>query len=412
MNSIFVKKKILIFCPHQSHVGVNAGGYVRLKEFLKFVPNKFELYIIDASPSIFIERHHQHIWAIELPSPIHFLILHAFPIGVLCERLYTGITSYKVASYIIQSQKIDLLYVPIGELVHMLLPAVLLKQKFPHIKLVVDILNFEIIDINFISLVQKHISKKNTFITALMLSLLDMFSYMMTKKIINSVDYVFTVSNTLVRVLRRIYFKKTIDYTPSGIRIPPQQALTKKYLGIYVGRLTEQKGVFNLIETWKHVIKKDQEARLALVGLTSVSFHNNLLKIIKDSGLNKNIDVYPNVSEKLKYKLLFSSKIFLHLACYEPLFPVIGILEGLACNLPAITYNIDAISKNFEKPEFIRIVKNGNYSETVREIFKIGSLSSNRLKKLGYNARMYATQFNWEVIAKKEFDAFDYCLNS
>jgi len=51
--------------------------------------------------------------------------------------------------------------------------------------------------------------------------------------------------------------------------------------------------------------------------------------LVKQSNLENNVVVYGSVTEEEKYKILSESEIFLHVANYEPLFPVIGILEGL-----------------------------------------------------------------------------------
>jgi glycosyltransferase involved in cell wall biosynthesis len=114
--------------------------------------------------------------------------------------------------------------------------------------------------------------------------------------------------------------------------------------------------------------------------------------------------MYPNVSEKQKYKLLFSSNIFLHLASYEPLFPVIGILEGLSCGLPIVTYNMEAIDFAPDTYQCISIIKNGDYNATAGAVHDLTFLSNAEYKKLQNQGVRYAKRFNWESISKIEWN--------
>jgi len=109
--------------------------------------------------------------------------------------------------------------------------------------------------------------------------------------------------------------------------------------------------------------------------------------------------------------LLFQSRIFLHLAQTEPLFPVIGILEGLACGLPIIVYDMKVIDKLLVNSEIISVIENSNIQETALKTLKISTLTSTQFKKINKQAINFARRFNWKIIAEKEFRVIGNLLN-
>lgn len=417
MQQVKTGRKVLILGAHQSYVRANAGGYVRLREFIKYLPRDISCEVIDISPSIYADLlPDEKIIKINLPHYIKLLISNVFIIGVLLERLYIGIHIYRIGGKLINSEHIHLIYVPIGELLHLYLPALLLKRHFPHIKVVVDILNFEYIQDSFIQLVRRFIIYKHRIPTAICLALTHYISFRITKYTINDIDHIFTVSPLLISEIKKIYFKKTIDFTPSGVNIPSYSSITKFkkkiYLCAYVGRVTEQKGIFNILDVWHRLISIKPEAKLVIAGIIDKETHSLVIKKIKEANLEKNIDLMGEVSEERKREILMSSEIFLHLANNEPLFPVIGILEGLSFGLPCITFNIPAIASQKDSDKKLGIFISPNYdcSAVMRQIVEIHCLSKKEKACLSSKSKSFAQDFCWENIAKKEFSVLSKLL--
>jgi glycosyltransferase involved in cell wall biosynthesis len=404
-------KKILVLGAHQSLVGDRAGGYVRLKQFLKYKPSKLKLYIVDISPSIYDEQDEIIIEAIVIPEFLQRLSNTSFFLHTFIERLVTCIWSYKIGRKIIKDNDVNTIYVPIAEFLHLFLPAVLLKICYPHINLVVDILNFENIHLSFIDLTKEFSRKGYNIFTSIILTFAHKLTYLIHRISINYADYVITVSPFLVRELSKVYKKDTIDYTPSGVSIPDIRNSfnnNKKFLAVYMGRVTEQKGMFNLVFTWKDVIKTKPNAQLAIAGIISEIDRTALEMEIKKNGLKNNIMLFGEVDEAKKNHIIQNSEIFLHLANYEPLFPVIGVLEGLALGLPVITFNYPTISKEdrqiANKSDFINIVSNNKIKDVVKVIQRLSSLNDPEKEKNVHSAISYAKKFEWKEIAAKEFN--------
>lgn len=402
-----LQKKVYIVGIHQTYAKTYAGGYVRLREFLKNIPNDLEYNLIDNHPTIYDDIVKQeNIISITSPKFVYYLIKKIFPIGVFAERIWSGFALYNILK---KQNDIEtaLIYVPIGELLHLYLPAILLKRKMPNITLVIDILNFEIIKESFLSLIRRF-RRSSSLLISFALAFVHYFSFKVTKNTINDVNFIFTVSPELIKVIREVYRKNTIDYTPSGVNIDNVEASKskKKYLGVYMGRVTEQKGVYNLLSVWSQVIIKKPNAILAIAGLIGPDDNDHVRKIINESNMENNIKLLGTVTEKEKYQLLAESEIFIHLANYEPLFPVIGILEGLALGLPVIVFDMDVLNqerKKIKNNDFIYIVENNNIQKAANAVIKISALEEKKRVIIAKNAIRYSKQFDWKEIAKKEF---------
>lgn len=400
---------IIILAIHQSHVGAKAGGYIRLQEFLKYTPEHVKSIVIDISPSIYKEdiRHNQLVTVV-LPKWIRFLVRHFFVVGVLFERIFTSIECYRLGVRYIQKYNIPVIYIPMGDLPQLYLPAIFLKRKFPQVKLVVDILNFEIYDKGIIPTIKAFQKNSKNIFVSFILACVVYISYLIIKYTINSVDYIFSVSPTLVERIKKVYKHETISYTPSGVSKMAfgEKKKQSKYLGIYVGRVTELKGIYNLLDVWTALVRKIPDAKLAIVGLISEVELKIVKKIINERKLESNILVTGGVSEETKFKYISQSNIFLHLATYEPLFPVIGILEGCAMGLPVICYDMKVIPppQEISKEKSLIIVKNGAIDEVVSSIMKLRNLSNNDIEKIQEKAKNYAKKYDWEQIAKIEYN--------
>ena len=398
---------VLILSWHQTYLSSFAGGYVRLKEFLKRF-SKLNYLILDNFPSIYKNEAKNNLIEYQSLKIIKPLINKFFILWFLLEIISTGFIIYQKAKKLIKEKKIKVIYVPIGEFRHLYLPAFFLKKKFPHLKVVIDILNFEIPE-KTLFLFYKKLRKNNIGIFRCLAIIFDFFTHqLIISKTLNFADYVFTVSPELVLVLKKYYQKNTISYTPSGVdnSFPLNLSVKKKYLGVYIGRMNMEKGLINIINVWKKVVNKNPKAKLALAGIISDDFNKIVTNLIKEHNLYPNIDLLGSVSEEKKSQILSQSQIFLHLAKYEPLFPVIGILEGLSHGLPAIIYDMPVVSSQIEKlklKNFLYIAKNENREDIVKKILEYNLFSKNKKNELSQKAKKFANLFDWGQIAKKEF---------
>ncbi|OGK42548.1 hypothetical protein A3A46_01525 [Candidatus Roizmanbacteria bacterium RIFCSPLOWO2_01_FULL_37_13] len=399
---------LLILSWHQTYLSKNAGGYIRLSEFLKRAPKTIGFKLLDNTPTIYSDvASENELIRYQTPRLIKVFEKRFFILWFMLENITTAWIVYFTAKKLIRQYKPKVLYVPIGEFFHLYLPAIILKLQFPQIRLVVDILNFEIPDKSVFTYYQKLRKSGQSIIRSILTIYATLQSTFLIKRTVNLVDYIFTVSPDLISALKKYYRKESIDFTPSGVDSSfPLPKVKKKFLGVYLGRMTVQKGVFELLDVWSQVIKKIPNAKLALMGQADDQILKSLKEKITEFKLDKNISVFGSVSEEKKRKILSASQLFLHLARYEPLFPVIGILEGLSFGLPAIVYNMKVVSSQqniLKKWKCLYIIENGSTKEVVKKIQEYYKSTQKTKNLLSLEAKKFANLYDWDKIAKKEF---------
>lgn len=131
-------------------------------------------------------------------------------------------------------------------------------------------------------------------------------------------------------------------YFRSGEVNPVQK---RKYEACYVGRFHYQKGVIDLVDIWKKVCEKKQDAKLIMIG------NGSLEKEVKDkiirNGLEKNISLLGFVDGKRKYEVFKQSKIMVHPATYDS--GGMAAAEGMAWGLPGVSYDLEALKTYYPK---------------------------------------------------------------
>ena len=171
----------------------------------------------------------------------------------------------------------------------------------------------------------------------------------------------------------------------------------KEFDACFLGRLVENKGVFDLVQIWKIVTNQYPQAKLCIIG--DGPEKPTLIQKISDEKLDSNIFLAGQKEGKQKYELMKKSKFFVYPSYYESQGVV--LLEALSCGLVVLAYDIPIYRDFFEGDIFISelydIDKFANKLLTLfddwDEISKIESSSLTCIKK-------------WEDIAEEQLMTF------
>jgi glycosyltransferase involved in cell wall biosynthesis len=169
----------------------------------------------------------------------------------------------------------------------------------------------------------------------------------------------------------------------------------KTYDGVFLSRLVERKGIWDLIPIWKKIVENIPSARLCVIG--SGPEMERLKSKIEEENLSKNITLMGEVSDKKKFELLSSSKIFVFPSYYESWGIVIA--EAIACGLHVVAYDLSIYHEIFNGN--ICTVKMGNVNEMSEKVIKFLTHPQDYEQKLE-QAKRFISKFDWEVVAKKE----------
>jgi glycosyltransferase involved in cell wall biosynthesis len=111
-----------------------------------------------------------------------------------------------------------------------------------------------------------------------------------------------------------------------------------RYDGVFVGRISPQKGVLDLVEVWARVRARKPDARLALIGSGHPRFEQELRDAVRARGLGEAIDLLGFVDGPEKHRIYKSSRVFLHTSVYDNYG--MAACEAMAAGVPVVLYDL------------------------------------------------------------------------
>lgn len=221
----------------------------------------------------------------------------------------------------------------------------------------------------------------------------------------NFFDRVFVVNNSTKNYLTKkgiqldkiIHSSNAIHYN----KIIEIEKEIKEYECVFLGRLVERKGVFDLIRVWKLIIKKKPLAKLCIIGEGQV--RTKLENQVKNEKLDNNILFMGSVSENEKYRLLKKSKLFIY-PSYKEGWGIV-IAEALACELPVVTYDLPVYRKIFNN--YLFTVEIGNIDKLAKKVlYTLDNLEE--YNQFIIDARIYISKYDWKEVANLELKSIEH----
>lgn len=171
--------------------------------------------------------------------------------------------------------------------------------------------------------------------------------------------------------------------------------LKKENKLVYLGRIKESKGVYDLPIIMSYLIKDFPGLILEIVGNGSQDEITKLKKLIASLNLNKNIYIKNKVSDQEVREILSKSEILVQ-PSYEEGFGL-SVLEALASGMAIVLYNLPVYEEHFgDFP--LHYVPLGNKHSFYLEIKKV--LNENKI--VNKNENLFI-KFSWPEIFVKIF---------
>jgi len=165
----------------------------------------------------------------------------------------------------------------------------------------------------------------------------------------------------------------------------------KKYDGVFMGRLHEQKGVIELIEIWKRVTKKLPDAKLVIIG--NGPHYSEVQELIIILNIQRNVELkgYLIDSEE-KYRIFAESKLFLHTSIYDS--GGMSAAEAMAWGIPAIAFDLDSLKTYYPAGvEKVPVGDTAAFADTIMIYLK----NQKKYKKLqGEAIHLIKNEWDWE----------------
>jgi len=164
---------------------------------------------------------------------------------------------------------------------------------------------------------------------------------------------------------------------------------------LYVGRINEAKGIYDLLGVVKIVKRKYKNFKLAIVGSGDNKSEDLFKNKILEEGLSKNVDLMGNKVGVAKFNIFKSSKIFLFLSQNESFG--VAVLEAVCCGLVTVVYDILPFRKLYRNNEVVTAPV-GDYNKVALEvlnIFKKGKFQNT-------SGTLLLKKYSWDSIAEIE----------
>lgn len=369
------KTRILITSWNAGHQKIAAGGYVRMLEIFKRVPQDAELLIIDTYPGVYR--------SIEKPNVRH--LIYRIP-GWLKSLEKISYNFERVLEWLIASHKIfwiavkyrrqyNIVYNPTSELLVTSWPCLWIKW----------ILRKKVIFMNMNANSYAFERVINTFIH-------------------NHIDKTITLSEDLKKNLAKQNILAS-EINQVGIdleiinKIPDQ---LKKYDAFFTGRHTKEKGIFDLLNLVETVVKERPDFHLITIGSCDRETRQKLQSELKSRQIEKNWTLAGIVEEEEKYKIIKSSKICLYLSYREGW----GIVphETMACGLPSIVYDLPVYQEHIAKSPSVFRVPVSDWQAAAKKVLEIIREKREMWEKWEKIGKEFEKTYGWEKIARQEFE--------
>lgn len=218
---------------------------------------------------------------------------------------------------------------------------------------------------------------------------------------------IFTVNPEIRDALIKYGFnQKSIFISKNGLfldRIGSYHIENKIYDAVYMGRITENKGVFDLLKCWKMVIKDRPLAKLAIMGTGRGDVVRSFLNQIAQLSLQENVKYFGYIGNEKKYEILKQSKIqiFLSKVNADESWGI-SLMEGLACGLPAVTYDLE-IYKHVYDAGILVAAPVGDVNITYKLVRQL--LGDDRYRvDLSNKGVKFSRQFDWANISAVDLE--------
>lgn len=238
------------------------------------------------------------------------------------------------------------------------------------------------------------------------------FNKKFTDKALQNFKKIVAVSNFTKSLIDELNLKNII-VIPNGFSLPHleieksiNKAINKEYPTlITVGNVTQRKGQLNVIKALPRLLELYPNLHYHIVGIPTEQ--KNFEKIALALKVLDHITFHGNVNDKVKYKLLHKSDIFVMLSNSTNKGDVegfgIAIIEANSLGLPAIgSFNsgiADAINEKYSG----RLIDQLNVDNLVEAYEDIFENYENYTKQ----SKDWSKQFEWSIIIKKYASIFE-----
>lgn len=210
--------------------------------------------------------------------------------------------------------------------------------------------------------------------------------------------------------LANIYSKKMMSSNCKVVNIPlildymPEKTseLSNKVI-TYIGRLSEEKGVIDLIEVFKKIHDKDDEFRLNIVG--DGELKEKMIQKISENHLENCAFMQGYKSKSELEEIMLNTSIGINTSYTESFG--LALMETFSYGIPCVAFSsAEGAKEIIDNDKNGYIIENRNFEEMANKVIDLVN-NKDKLMIFGKNAREKSEQFEVQNIKEKWFKLVD-----
>ncbi len=174
---------------------------------------------------------------------------------------------------------------------------------------------------------------------------------------------------------------------------------------IFVGRISKNKRVDNLIITFAELIKLNSNVKLKIIGKDFHGLTNELTELIQENKLQKNVFLLGERNEKDLLQELAKAEYFVSASEFEGFG--ISLIEGMTVKLIPIVNNINQFRTIINNNTNGFLVDYSNHENAAKKINEIINLDNKEKQKIVVNASNFVKRFDWKENINKFIEVYE-----
>lgn len=218
--------------------------------------------------------------------------------------------------------------------------------------------------------------------------------------LLNRADRVIADSRNDFNIFRQI--AKNLELLENPVDISKFKSIRGKHDKnnfLYVGRLSRNKGIDDLIRAFYFVVKEKPEARLFIVGEDWEGIQKELEELVGEKGIGGRVVFTGRISDKELRSYMGKAMFSVSASHYEGFG--VSIIEAMAAGMVPLINNIDSFRNFVEHGKTGFLLDYSKPELAAKIILNVAGKSMKELEALSANASAFAEKYSAENTAKK-----------
>lgn len=201
--------------------------------------------------------------------------------------------------------------------------------------------------------------------------------------------------------------KENIRIVNNGVRLDlPRNLPAKepKKTAMYLGALSEDKGVMDAIHAFGQIERKDDEWQYWVVGRGTKVIIQRLKDISKNYGIEKKLKFWGYVTDRKKFELMAKAHVLINPSVHEG-WGLVNI-EANAVGTPVVGYDVHGLRESVNEGKTGILVEKGNYVRLAEESLRLVN-DRDKYARFQKNALSWSKRFTWEKAGSESLELIE-----